>query len=364
MSRGFFDEYDPLKGKRLQVLSPDGSVQEHMVPPLDAGTLAKAYRTMVLARAADDRAFKLQRQGRLGAYAPTRGQEASQLGPVLALEEPDWMVPAFRELTGLLWRGVPLWRFYLYWMGNEQGSLYPENVRVTPVAVPVASQIPHAVGISYASMLREERAVTMVFFGDGATSEGDFHEALNFAGVFKTPIVFVCQNNQYAISTPRSHQTASETIAQKALAYGLPGIQVDGNDLLALYAAAKEALDRARRGEGGSLIEAFTYRLGDHTTSDDATRYRQNKELEEWERKDPLRRLRTYLEKKRIWDGSLDDQAWAEAGRATDEAVAKAESHPSPSVEEIFQFTYQDMTPWLLEQMENLKREPRPGGRR
>lgn len=270
-----FKNYDPLEGKMLQVLDKDGGLNRELEPALDDEALLRIYRTMILTRAADDKAVKLQRQGKMGAYPPSKGQEASQIGPTMALQEGDWLVPGFRELAALLWRGVPLWKIYLYWMGNEEGSLYPTNVRVTPTVVPVGDQILHGVGISYAAMIRGEKTAIMVYFGDGGSSEGSFHEGLNFAGIFKTPTIFVCQNNQYAISTPRSHQTASRTIAQKALAYGFPGILVDGNDVLALYLAANEAVSRAKNGEGPTLIESYTYRLGDHTTSDDATHYRQ-----------------------------------------------------------------------------------------
>lgn len=357
-----FEQYDPLQGKMLQVLDKDGNVNKDLEPVIDDASLVKLYRTMVLAREADDRAVKLQRQGRMGAYGPSKGQEASQIGPISVLEETDWMVPAFRELPALIWREVPLWRFYLYYMGNEEGSNYPLNVRVTPTAIPVGSQIPHAVGISYASMLRGEKDVTIVYFGDGATSEGDFHEGLNFAGVYKTPTVFVCQNNQYAISTPRSHQTASRTIAQKAVAYGFPGIQVDGNDVLAMRVATKEAVERARRGEGPTLIESYTYRLGDHTTSDDATRYRKEIELREWEEKDPIKRFKIYLENKGIWNEKLEKEALSEAQKTVDEEVAKAESYPVPTVEDLFRFTFKELSSELVEQMEDLKKEPKPGG--
>ena len=268
------DEFNPLEGKMLQIISPDGTVDKRLEPSLDDDLLLRAYKTMILARVADDKAVKLQRQGRIGAYPPSRGQEASQIGPALALGQEDWVIPGFRELTALLWRGVPLFNLFLYWSGNEEGNNYPEGVRVTPGVIPVSDQIPHAVGVAYASKLRGEKVVSMTYFGDGGSSEGSFHEGLNLAGVLKTPTIFVCQNNQYAISLPRAKQTASKTIAQKAIGYGFPGIIVDGNDVLALYAAAKEAVERARGGEGPTLIESYTYRLGDHTTSDDATRYR------------------------------------------------------------------------------------------
>jgi pyruvate dehydrogenase E1 component alpha subunit len=358
------DDYDPLKGKMLRILDKDGKVKVALDPKIPEDALIKAYKTMVLTRTADDKAVKLQRQGKLGAYPPSKGQEASQLGPAMVMEDKDWLVWAFRELAALVWRGVPLWRAYLYWMGNEEGSNYPASVRVTPSTVPVASQIPHAVGISYASKLRKEGSVTVVFFGDGGTSEGDFNEGLNFAGVFKTPTVFVCQNNQYAISLPRSRQTAARTLAQKAVAFGFPGIQVDGNDLLAVYAAAKEAVERARRGDGPTFIESYTYRLGDHTTSDDATRYRIEKEVEEWADKDPLRRLRTYLEKKGLWDEKKEKDIVKWAQDLVEEEVKKAQAFPPPKVEEVFKHTYAEMPADLREQMDAVSRDqvPRPEG--
>ena len=352
------DDFNPLEGKMLQILRTDGTVVEELDPHLDDAELLKAYRTMVLARVADEKAVKLQRQGRLGAYPPSKGQEAAQIGPAMAMRKDDWFVWSFRELAGLLQHGVPLVNQYLYWMGNEMGSHYPDDVRALPSSVPVGSQISHAVGISYAAKLRGEDTVSVVFFGDGATSEGDFHEAANFAGVFQSSVVFICQNNQYAISLPRKSQTRSPTIAQKAISYGFPGILVDGNDILAMYAAAKEAIDRARSGLGPTLIEAYTYRLGDHTTSDDATRYRLESELAEWMLKDPLERFNRYLENKGIWNDDLENAAVKEAEELVEKAVSEAENYPRPSPEEVFQYLYADMSPDLVEQMEKVKAEP------
>lgn len=351
------DDFDPLQAKRLEILRKDGSVVEGLEPKLDKDVLLEAYRAMVLTRLADDKAVKLQRQGRLGAYPPTKGQEASQIGPALAMEKDDWTVWAFRELGNLLHRGVPLWRLYLYWMGNEEGSNYAEGQRITPSAVPVGSQVPHAVGIAYAAKFRGERTAVVCYFGDGATSEGDFHEGLNFAGVWRTPNLFICQNNQWAISVPRSKQTAARTLAQKAVAYGFPGIQVDGNDILAMYAASKEALDRARKGDGPTLIESYTYRMGDHTTSDDATRYRQEKDLAEWADRDPIKRFRIYLENKGIWSEDKDKALQEELANAVEEAVKLAEAYPRPTLEDTFRYTYAQMTPDLEEQMEALRAE-------
>ena len=356
------DDFNPLEGKMLQVIGADGTVDKKLEPSLDDNLLKRAYKTMILARVADEKAVKLQRQGRIGAYPPSRGQEASQIGPAMALGPEDWVIPAFRELTALLWKGVPLFNLFLYWSGNEEGNAYPEGVRVTPGVIPVSDQIPHAVGVSYASKLRGEKVVTMTYFGDGGSSEGSFHEGLNLAGVLKTPTIFICQNNQYAISLPRAKQTASKTIAQKAIAYGFPGIMVDGNDVLALYAAAKEAVDRARSGEGPTLIESYTYRLGDHTTSDDATRYRSQSELQEWEKKDPLTRFRVYLTNKGLWDDNMEKTSFEEARSRVDEESQKALDHPPPQLDDVFKYTYKTMPPGLQNQLSSLKKDLGLGG--
>jgi pyruvate dehydrogenase E1 component alpha subunit len=351
------DDFDPLKGQMLQILDKDGNVDKELEPRIDDKRLLEAYRTMVLTRVADEKSIRLQRQGRLGAYPPSKGQEASQVGPTMALSDGDWLVWAFRELGALLFRGVPLWRAMLYWMGNEEGSRYGDGINITPSSVPVGSQIPHAVGISFASKYRNEKSVTLCFFGDGGSSEGDFHEGLNFAGVMKTPTVFICQNNQWAISLPREMQTASKTIAQKAISYGFPGILVDGNDVLALYSATKEAVERARRGEGPTLIESFTYRLSDHTTSDDATRYRTEQELKYWIERDPISRFRTYLTRKALWDDAKEMALMEELGKFVEEEVKKAESYPPPSLDEVFNHTYASMPEELRTQLEFYRRD-------
>lgn len=254
-------------------------------------------------------------------------------------------------------RGAPLWRTLLYWIGNEEGSNYGDGVRITPSSVPVGSQIPHAVGMSFASKYRKEKSVALCFFGDGGSSEGDFHEGLNFAGVMKTPTIFLCQNNQWAISLPRGMQTASKTIAQKAVSYGFPGILVDGNDVLALYSATKEAVERARRGDGPTLIESFTYRLSDHTTSDDATRYRTEQELKYWTDRDPIDRFRIYLTKKGIWDDAKDKDLTAELGQFVEGEVKKAEDFARPTLEDVFGHTYAVMSENLRSQLERHRRD-------
>jgi pyruvate dehydrogenase E1 component alpha subunit len=237
------------------------------------------------------------------------------------------MVPSFRETAAMIWRGWPIERLLLFFAGYTEGGQPEPGQHDLPITIPVATQLPHAVGLAYAAQYRGDDVVVMAFFGDGATSEGDFHEALNFAGVWHVPVVFVCQNNQWAISVPLKKQTHSRTLAQKALAYGVPGIQVDGNDVLAVYAASREAVDRARSGGGPTMIECVTYRLGVHTTADDPTKYRSQEEVAAWERKDPLTRFAAYLKKKRLLEPGLEEAIDAEIAAAIQrfEAVGPAD---------------------------------------
>jgi pyruvate dehydrogenase E1 component alpha subunit len=289
---------------------------------------------------------RLQRQGRVGTFAPIKGQEAAQVGSIATLRPQDWMVPSFRETAAMIWRGWPIEKLLQFFAGYLEGSQPPAKVNDLPICIPVATQLPHAVGLAYAAQYRGDDVVVMAYFGDGATSEGDFHEACNFAGVWHVPMVFVCQNNQWAISVPLKKQTHARTIAQKALAYGFPGIQVDGNDVLAVYAATKEAVDRARAGEGPTLIECVTYRLAMHTTADDPTKYRQPEEVAEWERKDPLTRFTAYLKKKRLLDESVE----AEVDEEIAEAVRRFEALPPADPLAIFDHVYAEMPPHLAAQ--------------
>ena len=349
------EKYDPLKGMKLQILSDDGKVNRELEPKIEEKDLIQLYKYMVLSRIADEKAFALQREGRIGTYPPLKGHEAVQIGSAFAMNDNDWFFPVYRDMGAMLVRGVPLNLIFLYWMGNEDGCRFPEGVNVFPIAIPVGSQISIGMGFSWAAKLKKEKTVTLISFGDGATSEVDFHDGLNFAGVFKTPTVFLCINNQWAISVPRTRQSASKTLAQKALAYGFNGIQVDGNDILAVYAVTKEAVDRAHKGEGPTLIEAVTYRLGDHTTADDASRYRSNKEIEVWNRKDPIIRFKLYLESKQIWNENFEKEIRKEAEDVVEEAVKKAEAAPLPLVEDLFKYTYAEM-PWhIKEELEELK---------
>ncbi len=338
----------------VSILDPLGKADPKLDPKLPAATLTKMYSLMVLSRVFDDKALALQRQGRLGTYAAVRGQEACQVGSAIQLDKKDWMFPAFREAAALITLGVPMQQIFQYWGGEERGDRCPEDRFIFPVSIPVGSHMVHAVGAGWAAKLRKEKTVAMTFFGDGATSEGDFHEALNFAGVFKTPTIFICQNNQWAISVPRERQSASETLAQKAVAYGFPGVQVDGNDLFAVYVATQEAIARARKGEGPTLIECVTYRIGDHTTSDDATRYRDAKEVQSWEKKDPITRLRKYLEAKRLWNETKQKQLELDCASAADRAVQAYETVPPEKPEAIFQTMYEKETPELAQQKQEL----------
>ncbi len=349
------EEYDPLKGKMFQILKPDGTLREGEKAPIDDQETLKLYQKMLFIRLADQKGLMLQRQGRFGTYAPIWGQEACQIGSTYVLQKGDWVFPAFREIGATLMMGISLKDFFLYWMGNEMGSRAPEGINMVPVSIPVGTHIPQAVGTAWAAKIKGDKIVTIAFFGDGATSKGDFHEGMNFAGVFKTPTIFFCQNNQFAISVPRSRQTASKTIAQKAIAYGFNGIQVDGNDLFAVIAATREAVEKARSGNGPTLIEGVTFRFGPHTTADDPTKYRTDEEIEPWKPLDPMVRLRLYLKGKGLWNDGVEGRMAETAQQEIDQAVKDAEAVPPPAVEEIFKYVFAEMTPQLKEQLEYLK---------
>src|SRR6266496_1343598 len=336
--------------EHLSILDSDGTLDTALEPELSPDELRRIYRAMLLGRRLDERMLRLQRQGRIGTFAPIKGQEASQIGSVSTLRPTDWTVPSFRETAAMLWRGWPIEKILLLFAGRLEGGQPGPEQHDLPIAIPVSTQLPHAVGIAYGIQYRGENAVVMAYFGDGATSEGDFHEAANFAGVWHVPVVFVCQNNQWAISVPLKKQTNSRTIAQKALAYGFPGIQVDGNDLLAVYAATHEAVERARAGQGPTLIECVTYRLGVHTTADDPTKYRTDEEVKFWEQKDPLTRFRAYLEKKKLLEASLEDQVDEEIARA----VERFEAMPPADPLAMFDHAYAELPAHLAAQRAEL----------
>ncbi|MBI4830286.1 MAG: pyruvate dehydrogenase (acetyl-transferring) E1 component subunit alpha [Candidatus Lindowbacteria bacterium] len=349
-----FEEFHPLSGKTFCVLDESGVLHEEHAPNFSDDELRQFYRWLIFARVADQKALNLQRQGRMGTYAPVLGQEAIQIGAASAMKSEDWLFPSYRELAASIMRGLPLSNIYQYWMGNEEGSNIPEGVNVFPISVPVGTHLLHAVGAAWASKLRHEKIVVVCFFGDGATSEGDFHEALNFAGVFHTPNVFICQNNQYAISVPLRRQTASATLAQKAIAYGFDGIRVDGNDIFASYVASKAAIDKARLGGGPTLIEAVTFRLGAHTTADDPRRYRTDAEVEQWRKREPLVRFEKYLRERRVIDDDFVDRVKRESETAVEETVAQVEAAPSHTPNDIFAYMFDEMPPNLKEQLASL----------
>jgi pyruvate dehydrogenase E1 component alpha subunit len=334
----------------LSVLDADGNLDTTLEPDIAPERLQELYRAMLLGRRLDERMVRLQRQGRIGTFAPIKGQEASQMGSVFALRPTDWMVPSFRETAAMVWRGWPIEKLLLFFSGYVEGGQPAPDQHDLPVTIPVATQLPHAVGLAYAAQYRGDDVVVMAFFGDGATSEGDFHEALNFAGVWHVPIVFVCQNNQWAISVPLKKQTHSRTLAQKALAYGLPGIQVDGNDVLAVYAASREAVARARAGDGPTLIECVTYRLAMHTTADDPTKYRSEEEVREWERKDPLTRFAEHLKKRNLLPEGLEAEVDAEITAAVQRFEAVGPADPLS----VFGHVYAELPAHLAAQRDDL----------
>jgi pyruvate dehydrogenase E1 component alpha subunit len=339
----------------LQILTPDGSLVAES--PLGDAAVKRLYEAMVVSRVYDRKCSAMQRQGRLATYAPFEGQEAAQIGSVAALAPDDWLVATYRDAAAMWFHGYPMVNLILGRTGDERGGQPPEEVNVLPPSITVGGHMIHAVGIGMGERIRQRDRVALTTFGDGATSEGDFHEAMNFAGVYRAPVVFLCQNNGWAISMPRDQQTASATIAQKADAYGLPGIQVDGNDLLAVFHAAAAAVARARAGEGATLIEALTYRIGPHTTADDASRYRRAVAVDEWRERDPLDRVRTYLTARGAWDVAWETGVEERAAALVEVAVAEAEALEPLGPGDIFDGVFAEPTDALIRQRRMLERD-------
>lgn len=341
---------------RAPILREDGSVDEARDPDLPPALLLRMYRTMSLVRTLDERCMNLQRQGRIGFYGTATGEEAAAVGSAAAVRDGDWLFPALRQGGALLYRGFPLASYFLHMFGArasvEKGRSMPMHFsnreqRFVTWSSSMATQLPHAVGMAYAARLKGTGEIAVGYMGDGATSEGDFHVALNFAGVWRAPIVFLCNNNQWAISVPFSKQTASGTVAVKARAYGFPGLRVDGNDVLGVYVATREAAERARAGDGPTLIEALTYRIQGHSSSDDPTRYRSAEEVDAWRRRDPLARFRTYLERRRLWTTHDEEKLLAQLNDEITEAIRVAEAAPPPETRDLVEDVYAQ-TPWHL----------------
>lgn len=326
------------KTEFVQVLDKDGVVDEKLLPKLSDDQFKQLYSWMLFGRIFDEKCLALQRSGRMGTFAQILGQEA-QVGTALAIQTGDWVVPSFRENALLLALGAKPEEIFSIFGGFEDGQRFSE-LNILPISIPVGTQSLHAAGIAWGIQKKKQKNAVLTFFGDGATSEGDFHESLNFASVYQVPCVFVCQNNQWAISVPRKLQTHSDTIAQKALAYGMEGIQIDGNDVLAVYKMTKYALDKARLGGGPTLIEMVTYRMADHTTADDASRYRTKEEVDYWKARDPLVRFQKFLQKQKLWNQNWEEktgvQFRAQIEKSTQAFLARTDPPATDMVDFLF----------------------------
>ncbi|VAV84452.1 Branched-chain alpha-keto acid dehydrogenase, E1 component, alpha subunit [hydrothermal vent metagenome] len=336
----------------LQILDESGSADPTEASSFSDDQLKAFFKALLQLRIYNDLALSLQREGRIGTYPSYYGQEAAQAGSALAMEREDWLFPSFRETGVYLLMGLPAANLFRYWLGDERGMKIPEGINVMPMSVPVGSHIPHATGTAMAMKYKKKKQAAVAYFGDGASSRGDFHEALNMAGVYKAPAVFICMNNQWAISLPRSAQCAGETIAQRAYSYGFEGLQVDGNDVLAVYKATKDALDKAKDGGGPTLIECVTYRLGNHTTADDASRYRDEAELAKWTGREPLKRFRIYLKERGIWSEDYEKEISAGIRAGIDKSIKEAEAMDPPELKDIILNTNAEQSPRQVRELE------------
>ena len=329
-----------------QVLDPSGRLREGAKPVLDDEFVLEGLRWMLLSRAFDSKATALQRQGRFGVFSPVIGQEASVVGSAMAFEpRTDWLVPQYRELPAYLMWGFPLVKHILNLSGNPVAGRIPDDLKMLPTQVSLAAQLPHAVGLAWGLQIQGKEGVVVTYFGEGSSSEGDFHESCNLAGVTGAPIVFFLQNNQWAISTPRSFQSAARYFADRAAGYGFPGRVVDGNDLLAVYEVTKEAVDRARRGEGPTLIESITYRMSFHNTTDNPSRYQDPKDLEEARARDPVERIEAYLRERGMWSDEKAKEYRAVAAQEIEDALVEAQQAPRPEPAQIFENVFAELTP-------------------
>ncbi|RXT15064.1 pyruvate dehydrogenase (acetyl-transferring) E1 component subunit alpha [Ammoniphilus sp. CFH 90114] len=344
----------------LQVLNPDGTlVSSETMPAISDQKLKELMRKMVYTRVWDQRAISLNRQGRLGFYAPVAGQEASMVGSQSALDKEDFILPSYRDIPQIVWHGLPLYQAFLYSRGHQHGGQIPEGVNVLMPQIIIGAQIIQCAGVAMGFKLNKQKHVAITYIGDGGTSQGDFYEGINYAGAYRLPAIFVIQNNRYAISVPVEKQTAARTLAQKAVAAGIPGIQVDGMDVLAVYQAVQEAKQRAERGEGPTLIEALTYRFGPHTMAgDDPTRYRTHEELTDWEQKDPLIRFRKFLEGRNLWSEQEENEVIEQTKKDITEAIKKTDETPRVKVTDMIDSMFEHLPPHLEDQKaEFMKRE-------
>jgi len=342
----------------LRVIRDDGSADPQVDPRLSKADALRMYRMMTLERVLDARMLALQRQGRIGFYGPSVGQEAAIVAPAMAMEPEDWIVPQYREPGAALVRGMPLKEMICQFMANAEDPIHGRQMpchyvyrkgNYLSISSPVGTQLPHAVGVAWGMQLRGDPHAVLVYFGDGGTSTSDFHAAMNFAGVFRVPCVFLCNNNQWAISLPVARQTASANLALKAPAYGFEGVRVDGMDALAVYSAARDAARKARSGNGPTMIEALTYRMGPHSSSDDPSRYRDEREVASWRARDPLTVFRRYLEHEGWWDLEREARLEEEVGEEITRAVAEAERAPPPDLGTLFTDVYAEV-PWNLQE--------------
>lgn len=346
--------------KRVQYLDEKGELVGDR-PEISEETMRNLYEWMVQIRVFDEKTIELQQEGKIGVYAQFKGQEVAQVGSAFSMGDEDWIYPSYRESGVYLVRGMPMEQTFLYMMGEIQDATLAEaeelgiNPNVFPVQIIIAAQCIHAVGGAWASKYRNENSVSVTYVGEGGTSEGDFHEAMNFAAVYDLPVIFFVQNNQWAITTPVEKQMATKTVAQKVEAYGIHGIQVDGNDVLAVYETMKEALALAREGKP-VLIEAMTYRQGPHTTLDDDSRYREERELEQWLEKDPLKRMKTFLINEGLWDEKRDEELYKKAEEKVLEAYDLAVKKATSKVEDLFDIVYEEKTEELSEQQEEARK--------
>ncbi len=346
----------------MQVIRDDGSLDPQLDPGLSIDQVLALYKAMARTRIIDDRLEKIQRQGRIAFHVGSLGEEAAILGAASAMRDRDWIVPCYREVGALLWRGYPLQTYVDHMYGNAgdpvHGRQMPDHSfsrahRYLSVSAPIGTQIPHAVGVAMAAKTRGLDECAGVFLGDGATSSNDFHAAMNFAAVYRAPVLFLCRNNGYAISLPVGQQTATRTLAEKAAGYGVSAARVDGNDVLAVWSAVRRAVERAAEGGGPTFIEMITYRRGGHSTSDDPRLYRSEEEVESWRKADPLMKLRKHLVWRNAWNDELESEWQLGCDTEVKDCVRRAEEKPAPELRDLFRDVYAEQ-PWHLEEQEAL----------